>query len=298
MQKIDFFLVGPPKCGTTTIYHWLKTNPAIFIPSVKEPHYFLFNNGPLTYSGPGDQERLKRMVITDESTYFGLYSSKKEHQSCGDCSTMYFYSEDAIRKIGQHNPEARIIIVLRNPIERAFSHFMHQVRDGYEKENDPLASFLRSKERIGSGHMPFWDYESPGNYSEWLPKWNNAFKHVLVLDYRQVMADPTKTMTKIADFLGVPDDFQVTPDQVFNQSGIPKFPWLNRLLKRRTLVHRIVAAVMPEERRMFIKNRILNSNNRKASLKDHPAFIEYLNKVYVKDLQLYRNLPDNQNGSI
>jgi hypothetical protein len=290
-MKIDFFLVGPPKCGTTTAYHWLKTNPSIFVPIVKEPHFFQFKNKSLAYSGLGDKKRLDRMVVQEEDAYLGLYESKNEEQLCGDCSTMYFYSEDAIREIKLHNPQAKIIIVLRNPIERAFSHYMHQVRDGYEKKSDPLSSFLLSTARIQKGYMPFWDYISPGKYSQWLPKWKASFDHVLVLDYKQLMGNSKETMSEIARFLGVTDDFQTSSDQVFNQSGHPKFPWLNRILKRKTWGHQLLAKVMPQEQRVLIKNKILNKNNRKARLRDYPAFSGRLNKIYESDIILYENLP-------
>lgn len=289
-MKIDFFLVGPPKCGTTTAYHWLKTNPSIFVPEVKEPHFFQFKNKPLAYSGAGDMERLARMIVQDEDSYMSLYDSKKKNQLSGDCSTMYFYSEDAIREIKLHNPQAKIIIVLRDPIERAFSHYMHQVRDGYEIKTDPLSSFLLSEERIQNGYMPFWDYINPGKYTIWLPKWKSSFEDVLVLDYKHLLNNSEEAMAEIARFLDVPNNFQASSDQIFNQSGNPKFPWLNRVLKRKTLAHKLLGKVMPKEQRVLIKNKILNKNNRKASLQDYPTFSERLNKVYETDVLLYKNL--------
>jgi len=287
---VDFFVIGPPKCGTTTLYHWLRTNHSIFLPIEKEPHYFMFKDESLKYKGPGDNERLKRMVTTDQKAYINLFGAKKINQLAGDCSTMYFYSVKAIENIKEYNPNAKIIIVLRNPVERAFSHFMHQVRDGYEKATDPLKSFLLSQKRIDDGYMPFWDYESPGKYSKWLPIWKSEFKNVLILDYVQLMTNPDTAITKVASFLGIPNEFQVSKDQVFNKSGNPAMSSLNRLMKRKTVIHRLFSFFLSAERRAKIKNKILNANNRAASLKNYPTFSDYLKESYSQDIVLYNQL--------
>ncbi len=288
--KVDFFVIGPPKCGTTTLYHWLTTNPKLFLPKEKEPHFFQFKNNELSYQGPGDVQRLKQMVTTKESEYLNLFKAKKKEQFAGDCSTMYFYSSEAIENIRSHNPNAKIIIVLRNPVDRAFSHYMHQVRDGYEKPHDPLAAFLKSEERIKNGFMPFWDYKNPGRYTHWLPEWKTAFENVLVLEYLQLMSSPELSLQKIANFLEIPNDFRVSSNQVFNKSGNPRILWLNKFLKRKTLFHKLFSSLISKERRDAIKNKILNANNRKANLQDHPNYSQSLNKIYEEDIILYNSL--------
>ena len=288
-MKIDFFLVGPPKCGTTTIYHWLKTNKAVFLPSLKEPHYFLFNDNNLEFTGPGDNERLERMVITDKGTYFALYGDISGNQICGDCSTMYFYSDKAIREISLHNPEAKIIIVLRDPIERAFSHYMHMVRDGYENGINPIESFNKSADRINKGYMPFWDYFSAGNYSDWVPKWKNEFKNLLILDHKLLRNKPNVVMKRIALFLGVPNDFEVNDEQ-YNTSGIPLSPKLNQILKQQTNVHKVLSKLIPDSKRKSIKNKILQFNNRPKKMSAFPGFKSHVAKVHKSDIQFYNSI--------
>ena len=121
-------------------------------------------------------------------------------------------------------------------------------------------------------------------------RWKASFENVLVLDYKQLMSNPKGSMKDVASFLGVPNDFQTSSNQIFNQSGNPTFTWINKLLKRKTWAHQLLALVMPQEKRVLIKNKILNKNNQKASLQNHPAFSEWLSKVYETDILLYENL--------
>jgi len=227
------------------------------------------------------------MIVKDEADFFNLYQGASVSQKCGDFSTMFFYNKRAMENIKKHNPNARIIIVLRNPIDRAFSNFMHLIRDGRETEKNPLKAFLFSEERINaSNYMPFWNYSSPGKYSHWVPMWQMNFTDVLLIDFRRLKLDLPQVLADISNFLSISNEFVYDSDRR-NVSGIPKCTLLHKVLKEKTIFHRITKLLIPDDRvRNRIKNGITNLNLNSGSKKNYinDEYIEYLTKYYSKDL--------------
>ena len=111
-KKPGFFIVGAPKCGTTSFYHYLRQHPQIFMPDNKEPHYF----------GSDLKKRSDEFIKTEEE-YLSLFKDADSSQMAGEASTFYLYSKAAQKEIKGFNPHAKIIIMLRNPID-----FLHSLR--------------------------------------------------------------------------------------------------------------------------------------------------------------------------
>src|ERR1700753_62842 len=122
---IDFFLVGAPKAGTTSIYKYLCQSPDIFAPEIKEPNYY-------TNVGPN-----KRNVanIKDKEKYLKLYAKAADSQVKGDFSVSYMHDAEACKKIKQDNPDAKIIMIVRHPVQRAYSHWLMDRREGFVKKD-------------------------------------------------------------------------------------------------------------------------------------------------------------------
>ena len=151
-NPVDFLIVGAAKAGTTTLFETLSKHPGIFIPQCKECRYFSCPNGKFT--GPGSQ--YANNVIRSLEEYRFLFNKAKPGQLCGDISPDYlYYYRNAVNKIleekGAHIP---IIIILRNPIDRAYSSYLHRVRDGQEKlsfEAALNAEEERARRKLGLG---------------------------------------------------------------------------------------------------------------------------------------------------
>lgn len=128
----NFFIVGAAKSGTTSLYHYLKQHPEIYMSPVKEPKYFLASINKFPHNGPGDIEVDKKIIRTWDE-YLKLFSNASVEKCIGEASCGYlYYCELVAPSIKRISPEAKIIIVLRNPVERAFSAYCYLFREGRE----------------------------------------------------------------------------------------------------------------------------------------------------------------------
>ena len=116
----QFLVIGAAKSGTTSLYHWLREHPEIFVPRLKEPHFF--GHGISRYSGPGDAV-LTRNSVRTLAAYGKLFSSRENGKIAGEMSTGYLFGEAAPRLIREHLPSAKLVAILRHPVDRAYSQY-------------------------------------------------------------------------------------------------------------------------------------------------------------------------------
>ena len=131
-SRPNFFMVGAPKTGTSSFFNYLSEHPDIFLPAVKELHYFSYPEVSDTY--------YDIPFVTSESEYLRLFDGRRNEKMAGDLSPSYLFQSRAAERILRFQPDARIIISLRNPIKRAISHYLMDVRLGYQDR--PLAEFM------------------------------------------------------------------------------------------------------------------------------------------------------------
>lgn len=120
-NKPNFFILGAPKCGTTSMYHWLNQHSRIFFPKIKEPHFFSTDLNE------------KKRAVKDLATYLSLYTEATEnHSILGEASVFYLYSEKAVENIINFNPNARFLVMLRNPVDMVVSLHNQYLYSGNE----------------------------------------------------------------------------------------------------------------------------------------------------------------------
>lgn len=170
----NFLIIGAAKSGTTSLYHYLKQHPEIYLSPVKEPKFFCFYQEKLDWQGPGDQKAILNYV-TDIDQYFSLFEGVRNETAIGEATPWYIYSESAVKKIKAFIPDAKLIAILRDPAERAYSHFLHLLREGRE----PLADFQDAldaeEERTRRNWGWTWQYKSRGLYYSQLKKYFDTF---------------------------------------------------------------------------------------------------------------------------
>ena len=120
MRKPNFFIIGAPKCGTTSVYSWLKDHPYIFMPDFKEPHHFYS-----PYGEPIKREKYENLFM----------DADMEHFAVGEASVWYLFSGKAIDRILEYEASAKFIVLIRNPIEMAPSLHNHQKNTGCTYRN-------------------------------------------------------------------------------------------------------------------------------------------------------------------
>lgn len=201
----DFLIVGAPKAGTSALHSALAQHPGLHMSRVKEPKYFLCGDAPPpAYRGPGDAHSCREWVWRRDG-YQDLFAHARDDALCGESTPFYLYDDDAQRRIAHQLPDVRLITVLRDPIDRAYSNWMHLWSDGLE----PLADFVSACEaesrRIRDGWAPFWHYQEMGRYGQQLSRLFERFKRerVLILRYRELVDEPETTLDRVCRFLGV-----------------------------------------------------------------------------------------------
>ncbi len=142
MQKIpNFFIIGAPKCGTTSMIHYLSQHPSVFVPSIKEPHFF-------------NTDSTHRYFFTKD-TYLSLFNkAKSQHSVLCDGSVWYLYSEKAIDNILSFNPNAKFLVLLRNPVDLFFSLHQELLFGGSENEQSATTAWKLQDERKKGNKIP------------------------------------------------------------------------------------------------------------------------------------------------
>lgn len=244
----NFLIIGAAKAGTTSLYHYLGQHPEIFMSPVKEPRYFALAGHPLDFRGPGD-ERLREKTTTTLDAYLQLFAGVRDEPAVGEASVLYIHHPTAADAIASHVPEARIIAVLRNPVDRAHSAFLYHLRDGYE----PLAEFddalAAEPERIAAGWYYGWHYRSQGFYHRNLARYYDRFDptRVRVYLHEDLDRDPHGVLSDIFGFLDVDEGFRPDVSTRHNPSGRPRSHRAQRLLTRRHPLKEAVKSVIPEQ---------------------------------------------------
>jgi len=224
----DFFIVGAAKAGTTSIYQMLSKHSDIYLPREKEPHYFfdIYEMDKWKYWDSGNLVPLRSTLkYASLQRYLSLFASANEGQILGEGSTQYLHSTTAAKDIYAANPEAKIIICLREPIGRAFSAFTYARSRGEEPEN----SFLRALNSCALGHRRRQfaiDYVSGSDYESQINRYLEVFprNQVLIILMEDLIRDSLLVCEEVHNFLGVsvPQTLFLPPSNVSVeiQSGV------------------------------------------------------------------------------
>src|SRR3954465_9894440 len=197
MSLPDFLLIGAPKAGTTALHVALSEHPQIFMSSPKEPKYFLTDDGvrPVARGGPGDAQTIRQQLWRRDD-YEALFASAPSGTLRGESTTLYLQDRDAHRRIAAALPQARLIAVLRDPVDRAHSNWTHLRSAGLEPESDFLRACALEQSRVERGWGPFWRYVELRRYGAQLDPLSSVFprEQVHVVPYRDLRREPVSTL--------------------------------------------------------------------------------------------------------
>jgi len=206
----DVLVIGAPKAGSTAVHAALASHPALAMSTPKEPKYFLCGDEPPpAQHGPGDAHS-RREWIWRRSEYEALWNDAPEGALLGESTPFYLWDTGSHIRIAEVVPEARLIAVVRDPVDRAYSNWTHLWSDGYEPIGDFVEATELERERSEAGWAPFWRYLDLGRYGRQL---QHLYRYVPadqvhVLRYRELVDEPAETLARIAAFLDIdPDGF-------------------------------------------------------------------------------------------
>lgn len=222
----DFLIVGAAKAGTTSLFRYLGQHPRMHVPPVKEPHFLSLPSHPALV---GEGRYGIGPYVRELSEYARLFAGAGPDQITGDASVTYLpLWRTVIDVVGSLYAEPRrlaIVIVLRDPVARAYSHYAMKVRDGVETLDFAAATDPELiRERLAGGYDLTWDYLGLGRYADAVAAYQRAFPRTLVLDYAAFAADPAAATARVAAHLGLDDGFRFDTSRQHNRSGIPDGP--------------------------------------------------------------------------
>jgi hypothetical protein len=205
MPLPDLFVIGAPKAGSTAVHGALATHPSIFMSNPKEPKFFLCGEQPPpSQTGPGDAHS-RQEWIWRRGQYESLFEPAPDGVLRGESTPFYLWSADAHRRIAEVAPHAKLIAVVRDPVDRAYSNWTHAWTHGYEPVGDFVTATELEAERANAGWAPFWRYLDLGRYGRQLEHLYRYFppEQVHLLRYRDLVDDPADSLAGIAAFLGI-----------------------------------------------------------------------------------------------
>jgi hypothetical protein len=287
MALPNFIIIGAGKAGTTALYHYLNQHPQVYLSPIKEPRFFSLEGMTADFRGPGD-EVSNREAVTTLAGYEALFAAVKPHHlAIGESSAKYLHDARAVLNIQRYVPRAKLIAILRNPADRAWSNYVHMLR----AQREPAASFeaaLEDEERRIAAHWSqFWGYFRNGLYHDSLQRYFAAFprEQIRVVLHDDLAADALAVTRDLFAFLGV--DATFAPDTSYrpNVSGIPQGAAVRQLSKWRNRLRPYLWRLKPMIPQRLRKGLANFESRHVEILKLDPALRRRLLERYRSDIE-------------
>lgn len=280
------------KAATTSLYTYLKQHPDVFMTHIKEPMFFNNLNNQTDFVIKGRKSK----HITTLDKYYTLFNDVKKETAIGEASPSYIYNKNCASLIKEYFPNAKIIAILRQPVERAYSNYLHARR----ADREPIANFEDAfnseSERIKNNWSPLYHYKTKGFYYRQLIQYYNLFskEQIKVILFDDITADPKQITKEVFEFLEVDNSFIANTSKKANISGTPKgmFGWIIMKMRKYALIPNLeFNNILPESlvkiilRIIYSKPLKINKYLVKNLTKKHyQEEIKKLEKLILKDL--------------
>jgi hypothetical protein len=260
----NFLLIGAAKAGTSSMYSYLALHPEIYMSKNKEPQFFAYEGWQPDYCGPGDADAAaNRLSVTNLKDYQDLFREVNQEKAIGEASTHYLYTPEASKRIKHYIPDAKLIAILRNPVDRAYSAYLHLRRDGREPLSNFIQALNQEEERKRKHWSPIWRYKEFGFYSVQLQRYFDLFdsKQIKIYLYEDWKSQPINVIQDIFRFLEVDDSFVPDMSVRYNTtSRIPKNNFLHKMITKQNTIRDIVRTIVPPTIRKPIAEKVYQKN--------------------------------------
>lgn len=232
MTMPNFMILGAAKAGTTSLYAYLCQHPQIYLPRIKEPNFFAYGETTFDRQGPG-ADIIRRNAIMTPAQYAQLFAGVTQETAIGEASVTNLWPR-ACERIQQYAPGARLIVLLRQPTDRAYSHFLHHRRLGLEPQADFAAALADEPNRLRQRWPLSFCYRHMSHYAADL---QNYFRHfpreqLRIYLYEEFVARPQALLQEIFAFLGVDATFVPNMSVHYNVARLPRSAWLMTFLRQ------------------------------------------------------------------
>jgi hypothetical protein len=303
----NFFIVGARKCATTSLYYYLKNIPGVYMPRLKELYYF----------APNAVQDDVIDVIKDKKEYLGFFKKANGNIAIGEATPIYLWDPDAPKVIHQTIPHARIVMSLRDPIERAYSQYLMAMKYSSRMSSfyDELIRSYKNQEKVYGRSALYVEF---GMYYEQVKRYFDIFgrEQVKVLIFEEFVQDPAKYVNEVLAFLGV--NYRVTEIRGnYNPDSVPRSPlsvwpfvffrWLRTKNIKLYKLLNLIPESLVEPAPFYLVEKILFRTREVPKI--DPKGVKFLRELYYDDALkleslLGRSLPwhtvlgNNNNSSI
>jgi len=291
----DFFIVGAAKSGTTSLYYHLEGSRNILFPREKESHFFTFYNNPPNFQSPS----YLPTIVSNLQEYAGDLKKVKNSQKIGDASTSYLYKHDIaiknIKKIyGEKAKDIKIVIILRNPVERAWSQYWHN-RKNFNEDLKFLEAIEEEtvKRRLANKWSFYYNYLDFGFYTKQIESYQEFFPNVKIYLQEDLKNAPEELINDLSSFIGIPN-LKIDTNRKYNPSGVPKNNIFGKLWEINVNAKSLKKAkkVLPQRLRKYFSNKImeralvkqeLDSDTKKKLIEIYSSEIDSLYNLLQRD---------------
>jgi len=276
----NFFVVGAPKAATTSLYYYLKNIPQVYMSPIKEPSFF----SPRTVKGAGLLD-----VVKSKQEYLRLFDSASGFYAVGEASPTYLWDPDVPKLIHEAVPNAKIIAILRDPIERAYSQYLEKIKYSGSKISfyDELIRDRQIKERIYPISKLYVEF---GMYFDQVKRYFDQFgkPNVKVIIFEEFISHPMDTVNEILEFLGI----AFRTDEVvgkYNAYSAPRggisivpyvfFRWLRAKNPRLAMM---ILKLLPDYLTEILPEKLLFKKSDRPQIEDRA--IEFLRGIYLEEV--------------
>jgi len=276
----NLFIVGGPKCGTTSLYRYLRQHPDVYMSPRKEPHFFC-------------PDLFSPRYVHDEAAYLALFSGAGGARRIGEASVYYLYSRDAAPAIRAFAPDAQIIIMLRNPVDMIYSLHSQRLYSGHEDIVDFEQALAAEPDRRQGRRLPPDPYPIPclfyreiGRLDAQVQRYLDVFPrrqlHIIIFD--EFVADTAGAFAATCEFLGI--DPQFRPEfSVANPNKSVRSVQVRSWLRFSPLAKGLARAVLPKPMRQTVAEKLLELNRRQEPRRPMPrALRRQLQQDYASDV--------------
>ena len=277
----NFLVIGASKSGTSSLYYYLKQHPQIFLSSVKETQFF----------------NMDKIFNLGAKEFVNIYFPTAENYiAIGDITPSYLVRpQKVIPRIQQvyGNCPPKIVIIMRHPVKRAWSHYQHMVRSGEETETFSQA-LANEKSRIQCDPDGWWGYRSEGDYAHYIESWMQEIPkenfHFIVTE--ELAEQPNQVLADLFRHLGVDESFQVPDLAIRNSGGAIRYQWLTHYLGAQGILKSALKSLLPYRVRQKLKTRIIGLNTKEPTSKTYmPDHIQQeLTTYYTPKIQQLEKL--------
>lgn len=280
----NFVVIGAPKSGTTALHTYLRQHPEVFMSRRKEPNFFATDGRPACFGGPWDAGILNRDVIWRLEDYRRQFAGVRGEKAIGEVSPRYISTPGAAERLRRYIPEARIVAILRQPADRAWSQYWMHRRDGFEPCATLEEAIADEPRRVAEN----WGSGRPlerGFYAAQLEPYLRLFprERVAIYLYDDLVADPERLFRDLFSFLGVDPGF--VPDMSFrpNRSGTLRNPLLRVLWTRTHSLRVPVRRLLPKAFRSAVSRWVISRPLERPPYP--PETRRWLTEIYADDIR-------------